>query len=193
MLSHREMYSGQYHHPLVGKRVEFRDQVTGTTYTSGTVERVVESRFGQLAILTGVPGTAYTIADAHVIEKPEYDGPEILYLSDGEQSALMDLGTLAQNLREAFPPGETPSGDMSGFATVDILLRDIANALDMSGFWHGDLSVCNVAIIRADIVRKLLNVDEIHAVVEEGIRNYTLHGGGMDINRARRAITGKTQ
>lgn len=42
--SHREAYPEQYAHPMVGKRVE-------SCGKTGTVERVVGSRFGQMAHL----------------------------------------------------------------------------------------------------------------------------------------------
>jgi hypothetical protein len=46
MQSHRDLYPAQYEHPLCGKRVR-----TADGKVSGTVERVVASRFGPLAIL----------------------------------------------------------------------------------------------------------------------------------------------
>lgn len=48
--THRELYPQQYSHPLVGKRVKVS---SAADPIEGRVERVVSSRFGQLAILEG--------------------------------------------------------------------------------------------------------------------------------------------
>lgn len=49
-LTHRELYPEQYSHPMVGKRVAY---VGETAEKVATVERVVCSRFGMLAQLSG--------------------------------------------------------------------------------------------------------------------------------------------
>lgn len=46
--THRERYPEQYEHPLVGRRV----RVPGTN-VEGVVERVVDTRFGKLAVIGG--------------------------------------------------------------------------------------------------------------------------------------------
>lgn len=62
--THRESYPEQYTHPLVGKLVEAPD---GTRFT---VERIVGSRFGQLAPLPGDGfKTAYAITTLKEIEQ----------------------------------------------------------------------------------------------------------------------------
>ena len=58
--SHRELYPGQYSHPLVGKRVRVHGK-------EGVVERVVNSQFGQLAILKGGGNTAWAVEDCKPI------------------------------------------------------------------------------------------------------------------------------
>jgi hypothetical protein len=56
MKTHRESYPEQYNHPLCGKEVRIK-----TNGTVGTVERVVDSRFGKLAILKGNSVTAWLV------------------------------------------------------------------------------------------------------------------------------------
>lgn len=55
--SHRELYPEQYTHPLVGKNAVIVQN--GKELTRGTVERVVESRFGQLAQLDTDPADTF--------------------------------------------------------------------------------------------------------------------------------------
>lgn len=56
--THREMYPGQYTHPLCGKLVKLK----GSLGKGFRVERVVSSRFGLLAIPEGGDGkTAYAV------------------------------------------------------------------------------------------------------------------------------------
>ncbi len=52
--SHRELYPDQYAHPLCGKRVRVKSD---DHEFEDVVERVVMSRFGELAILEGQPHT----------------------------------------------------------------------------------------------------------------------------------------
>jgi hypothetical protein len=67
MNSHRDQYPEQYSHPLVGKRVHIRTH--SGFEIDGTVERVVNTRFGLLChIDSGDPNTAWSIHDATVIE-----------------------------------------------------------------------------------------------------------------------------
>ena len=65
----------------------------------------------------------------------------ILYLSDGEGSAIMTLSHLLYNLVSA-----------DDVATVD----DIIGALDSQGFWHGFLAEYNVAIVSLDKIEKVV-------------------------------------
>ena len=58
MKTHRETYPEQYSHPLVGVRVRLR-----TGALTGTVTRVVSSRFGQLAEIDGNSETFYRVTD----------------------------------------------------------------------------------------------------------------------------------
>ena len=51
IVSAAETHPEQYNHPLCGKAVNV--VFDGVLLESGTVERVVNTRFGQLAILTG--------------------------------------------------------------------------------------------------------------------------------------------
>ena len=66
--THRELYPEQYVHVLCGKRV--RTSTTPPGKNEGVVERVVESRFGLLAILEGRDSgdVAYAVADLEVVE-----------------------------------------------------------------------------------------------------------------------------
>ncbi len=63
--SHRDCYPDQYAHHLVGKSVKVKTR-TGFK-TEGTVERVVGTRFGQLAHLDTSGDTAYLLRDCTVI------------------------------------------------------------------------------------------------------------------------------
>jgi hypothetical protein len=56
---HRRAFPDQYRHPLVGKRVQVN---TGKFQTEGVVQRVVNSRFGQLAKLEDNTETFYAVA-----------------------------------------------------------------------------------------------------------------------------------
>lgn len=157
MKTHRELYPDQYEHELVGKTVQFRDPDRGHVYTKGTVERVVNSRFGKLARLKGGVD-AYKVSHAEVVDQEsEAEDFEVLYLSDGEQSALLSFNEICANLREvdAAIPGAAPR-EMGGHSSIEEMLSDMAGALDNQGFWHGTIGVYNVAIVRADKARKLL-------------------------------------
>ena len=61
-MSHREAYPEQYAHELCGKRV------TANNFVSFVVERVVSSRFGQLALVQGNCETAYAVNNCKVVE-----------------------------------------------------------------------------------------------------------------------------
>jgi hypothetical protein len=65
MKTHRELYPNQYTHPMVGKVVKVRTNQGGKA--DGTVERVVPSRFGPLAILEDQE-VAWSIRDCEVID-----------------------------------------------------------------------------------------------------------------------------
>ena len=55
--THRELYPEQYTHPLVGKKVRSHGEVF-------TVERVVGSRFGKIAIVPNTnPMRGYAVSD----------------------------------------------------------------------------------------------------------------------------------
>lgn len=51
--SHRERYRDQYAHWLVGKWVNVIDPESGAIVARGEVERIVSSRWGELAHLKG--------------------------------------------------------------------------------------------------------------------------------------------
>lgn len=76
----------------------------------------------------------------------------IYYLSDGEQSGLMDFAQLQHTLRETCKDGEP---DLMPYHTVEALLHDMEGALDTQGFWHGILGVYNVAIVAATKIEEL--------------------------------------
>lgn len=90
MSTHKELYPSQYNHPLVGKTVRTRQGL------EGVVTRVLPSRFGQLAEITGAKkGTAFGIVDLTIvcasgdcsntpIQKPT--GREERYLGHGSES-----------------------------------------------------------------------------------------------------------
>ena len=59
--AHRQLFPEQYSHPMIGQRVR---TVGGTVFT---VERVVQSRWGQLAPVPGSDGQAFRLADLEVI------------------------------------------------------------------------------------------------------------------------------
>lgn len=54
--SHREAYPEQYEHPAVGKAVTTPDG------TQGTVERVMATRFGPMAMLVGQPDKGWLVS-----------------------------------------------------------------------------------------------------------------------------------
>ena len=67
---HRASYPEQYNHPLCGKKVRVRKRgepgASGNAATadvSGKVERVVSSRFGQLAHLEGTDEVWWLLQD----------------------------------------------------------------------------------------------------------------------------------
>lgn len=62
MKTHRELYPEQYAHPLVGKRVKT------PANTEGVVERVVDTRWGKLAILENTHGRAYPVERCSVLD-----------------------------------------------------------------------------------------------------------------------------
>ncbi len=61
MTTHREQYPEQYIHQLVGRQVRIGDK-------TGIVGRVVDTRFGKLAILEGDNETAYALDKCEVLE-----------------------------------------------------------------------------------------------------------------------------
>ena len=62
MGTHRKLYPEQYTHELVGKHVAVT--VKGKVHVEGVVERVVSTRFGLLAIITGEdPLKAWAVKD----------------------------------------------------------------------------------------------------------------------------------
>ncbi len=63
MKTHRELHPEQYKHFLVGRFVTV--VVGGRILTTGVVERVVDSRFGRLAILPDQKGKAFAVRDCH--------------------------------------------------------------------------------------------------------------------------------
>ena len=67
MRTHRETYPAQYEHPLVGQTVEVYNKKDGGMLIRGSVERVVNTRFGQLAKITGSGTTFYAVRDCHVV------------------------------------------------------------------------------------------------------------------------------
>jgi hypothetical protein len=68
---HREAYPGQYTHRLVGREVIVYGS-SGTLLASGKVERVVNSRFGPLAIIEGdKDGSAYALKDCKIKERED--------------------------------------------------------------------------------------------------------------------------
>ncbi len=70
MTTHREAYPEQYRHSLVGETVQVFSKSTGSLIVRGTVERVVASRFGQLAKIAGArDGMFYAVRDCHIAPK----------------------------------------------------------------------------------------------------------------------------
>jgi hypothetical protein len=65
--THRELYPGQYEHPLCGRLVAV--VTAGRERARGVVERVVPSRFGPLALLQGGPATAWPVAACRLAEE----------------------------------------------------------------------------------------------------------------------------
>jgi hypothetical protein len=72
---------------------------------------------------------------------------EVYYISDGEQSARMELDEALDNIEWSMDP-DYPREQIT---------RDIYEAVDMNGFWHGLLGVYNVAIVT---VQKVKTMDE---------------------------------
>ena len=67
---HRETYPEQYEHPLVGRQVVV-DMGGDTILAAGKVERVVNSRFGKLAIIEGdKEGRAWATKDCKTTHLP---------------------------------------------------------------------------------------------------------------------------
>lgn len=64
MKSHRESFPEQYQHPMVGKPVFVTHR--GREVFRGTVTRVVQSRFGQLAHFEGTD-KAYRVIDCEYV------------------------------------------------------------------------------------------------------------------------------
>ena len=63
---HRQMYPEQYEHSLVGRHVIVAPR--GEILASGLVERVVNTRFGLLVIITDdQEGRAWSIKDCEII------------------------------------------------------------------------------------------------------------------------------
>lgn len=60
--THRELYPEQYVHPLIGKAVVVKN-AKGEMFAEGILTRVVQTRFGPLAILNGVGQRAYSLCD----------------------------------------------------------------------------------------------------------------------------------
>ena len=68
--THQQAYPEQYTHSLVGRHVSIAPQ--GKTLASGVVERVVSTRFGLLAILTGdKEGRAWAVGDCKPTESEQ--------------------------------------------------------------------------------------------------------------------------
>ena len=69
MQTHRELYPDQYAHPLVGQTVKVVSKKDGSTLAQGNVERVVNSRYGQLAKIAGAGTMFYAVRDCHTVEE----------------------------------------------------------------------------------------------------------------------------
>ena len=66
MQTHRELYPDQYTHPLVGEDVKVVSKKDGSIIVRGNVERVVNTRWGQLAKIAGAGDTFYAVRDCHI-------------------------------------------------------------------------------------------------------------------------------
>lgn len=72
----------------------------------------------------------------------------VLYLSDGEEPAVMRFVDLAENLTNTLEGAD--SAELAGLGSVEELISDIAGATDWrfaQGFWHGLIGNYNVAVI----------------------------------------------
>ncbi len=81
----------------------------------------------------------------------------IYYLSDGEQSGLMEFEELAANLRLTLGDS-TDRRDFDGFGNVEVLISDIAGAINWpgaQGFCHGRIGSYNVCIIYSPFLTNL--------------------------------------
>lgn len=59
--THKEMYPEQYRHSLCGQKSKV--VIRGEVKKTGTVERVVNSRFGALAVFEGDNEQAWAVGD----------------------------------------------------------------------------------------------------------------------------------